>query len=340
MLTISFYRIAFFILSMLAGTALAHSLGLAYAFAVPIAFIFSFFLLLIEYFLTKLRARDVIAFMVGLSVALVTSNVTAFLVTLIPYFHPAKLWVYLLANITGIYFFGGYAYYRRNELKFLEYFLTSGEGESPHTRKKILDTSAIIDGRIVGIAKTGFLEGEIIVPKFILRELQRIADSKDHVKRTKGRRGLDVLKELQHIPDLKVEISAEDIPKTREVDQKLIELAKKSDAVIITTDYNLKKLSDIHNIRVLNVNELSKELKPTLVPGDTIEIKIIKPGKEETQGVGYLEDGTMVVMENGKSFLGKEVNAVIISFLQTDSGRIIFARPREFGASGRSVHKN
>jgi len=337
---ISFYRVVFLIFSVALGSALVHSLGLSITISIPLAFLFSLFLLFVEFFLTKWRARDILAVMVGLSVALVTSNVTAFLITLIPLFHPARLWVYLLANLTGIYFFGSYAYYRRHELKFLEYFLTSEKERQNLSRRKILDTSAIIDGRVLGIAKSGFLEGEIFVPKFILRELQRIADSKDHTKRTKGRRGLDILKELQHIPHLKVVISAEDVPKTREVDQKLIELAKRLDAVIMTTDYNLKKLADIHGIVVLNVNELSKELKPILVPGDQIEIKVIKPGKEESQGVGYLEDGTMVVVENGREHLGKEISAIIVSFLQTDSGRIIFARPKETGSLGKDIRKH
>ncbi len=334
MLRMNLTRALFFVLTVLLGTAMIHSLGLSITLSVPLAFLFGIILLLLEHFLTKVRARDIIAILVGLSVALVTANITAFLVTLIPFFQPAKMWVYLLANLTGLYLFGSYAYYRRHELKFLEYFLR--ESRTSMTRKKIVDTSAIIDGRVLGIAKSGFLEGELIVPKFILRELQRIADSKDHVKRTKGRRGLDVLKELQQIPTLSVIISSEDVPKTREVDQKLIELAKRLQAVIMTTDFNLKKLADIHGVTVLNVNELSSELKPILVPGDTISIKIIKQGKEESQGVGYLEDGTMVVVENGREYLGREVVASIVSFLQTDSGRIIFAKPKEVGSTTKN----
>ncbi len=324
---VAFYRFIFFILMILfiryAGLKAGFSNSVSTLGAVAISLIvFS-----IEYFISTRRTRDVLAFYVGIAISVVISSMLAFIITLLPFMRPAKFWVYIAMNVIGVYIFGSFAYHKRNELRILDLFFRPGPpkyGCSP----KILDTSVIIDGRILGVAESGFLEGEIIVPRFILRELQRIADSKDHVKRSRGRRGMDVLKKMQQLDTIKIVISSEDFPSIRDVDHKLIELARKKNAKIITTDYNLKKIADIHGVKVLNVNELSFLLKPIIMAGDEIKVKIVKPGKGESQGVGYLDDGTMVVVEDGYQFMGKEVLCVVISVLQTEAGRMVFARPK------------
>lgn len=196
--------------------------------------------------------------------------------------------------------------------------------------KKILDTSVIIDGRILDVARTGFLEGLIIIPQFVLLELQAVADSTDPARRTRGRRGLDVVNELQRIPELQIEII--DTPlktlKVETVDSGLVVMADKAGAQILTTDYNLNKLAQIQGIKVLNVNDLANALKPMLLPGETINIDVIREGKEPHQGVGYLDDGTMFVVEDGEGYIGKRVEVVVTSMLQTSAGRMVFGRVR------------
>jgi uncharacterized protein YacL len=198
-------------------------------------------------------------------------------------------------------------------------------GETP----KILDTSVIIDGRIADVCETGFLEGPFIIPQFILRELQHIADSPDPLKRNRGRRGLEILNRLQKQSDLEVRISDQDFPKLPEVDAKLIELAKRINGRIITNDFNLNKVAELLGLTVLNINQLTNALKPIVLPGETIHIQILKEGKEPGQGVAYLDDGTMVVVEEGRRIIGKELDVVVTSVLQTTAGRMIFARPKD-----------
>lgn len=192
---------------------------------------------------------------------------------------------------------------------------------------KIVDTSVLIDGRIADICASGFLEGTLLIPRFVLKELQNIADSSDIVRRAKGRRGLDILKELQ---DEKTPIAVsiiEDNPEnTREVDGKLLVLAKQYNAKVLTTDFNLNKVAQIDGVVVLNINDLANALKPAVLPDEMMEVKLIKEGKEATQAVGYLDDGTMVVVDNGRSHLGKNVEVLVTSVLQTSAGRMIFTR--------------
>ncbi|MCX8070179.1 MAG: PIN domain-containing protein [Thermodesulfovibrionales bacterium] len=193
----------------------------------------------------------------------------------------------------------------------------------------ILDTSVIIDGRIVDIVDAGFLSGIIVIPQFVIQEIQHIADSPDGVRRMRGKRAIEILKKMQSMPNLTVKIVEEDFPKIKEVDSKIIALAKKIGAKIVTNDYNLQKIAQLQDIKALNVNELSKMLKTVVVPGETLNIFIVKEGKEPNQGVAYLEDGTMVVIENGKAFIGKSLEVEVTSVLQTTGGRIIFTKPKE-----------
>ena len=194
---------------------------------------------------------------------------------------------------------------------------------------KILDTSVIIDGRIADITETGFLEGTLIIPQFVLNELQHIADSSDSIKRTRGKRGLEVLHHIQKQADVDVRILDKDYPAVKEVDSKLIELAKEVRGKIITNDSNLNKVAQLQGIDVLNINELANSLKPVVLPGEEINVKILKEGKEMGQGVAYLDDGTMIVVDNGRRQMGKAVDVIVTSVLQTPAGRMIFARIKE-----------
>lgn len=191
---------------------------------------------------------------------------------------------------------------------------------------KVLDTSTLIDGRVADIVDTDLLEGKLVIPVFVLKELQNIADSHDHLRRQKGRRGLNILKRLQEQKHIPVEVSNEDFPEIGSVDEKLVELAKNLEGKIITTDFNLLKVAEIQNVKVLNINSLALALRQTVLPGEELQLTILKEGKEHSQGVGYLEDGTMVVVEHGRSHIGEKIDVEVTSLLQTDSGRIIFTK--------------
>ena len=195
---------------------------------------------------------------------------------------------------------------------------------------KILDTSVIIDGRIADVAEAGFINGPLIVPKFIIKELQHIADSSEPIKRVRGRRGLDVLKRMQKdIQNVSIKITSHDFPNVKEADLKLVELAAKLKGVIITNDYNLNKVAGLQNVKVLNLNQLSNALKPVVLPGETMNIHVVKEGKENNQGVGYLEDGTMVVVDDAKRHLGNKIDVSVTSVLQTPTGRMIFSKVKD-----------
>jgi uncharacterized protein YacL len=200
-----------------------------------------------------------------------------------------------------------------------------GEKQSKKSYK-ILDTSVIIDGRIADIAETGFLDGIIVIPQFVLRELQLVADSADSLKRNRGRRGLDILQRLQKVGSVQIQIVEDDFPTVREVDLKLIELAKLYEGKIITNDFNLNKVAQLQGVEVLNINELANSLKPIVLPGETMKVFILKEGKEYNQGVAYLDDGTMVVVDNARKMIGKTIDISVTSVLQTTAGKMIFGK--------------
>ena len=204
---------------------------------------------------------------------------------------------------------------------------------------KILDTSVIIDGRIADIAETGFLDGIIVTPQFVLRELQLVADSADSLKRNRGRRGLDVLQHLQKMATLQIQIVEDDFPAVREVDLKLIELAKVYEGKIITNDFNLNKVAQLQGVEVLNINELANSLKPIVLPGEIMKVFILKEGKEYNQGVAYLDDGTMVVVDNARKMIGKTIDVSVTSVLQTTAGKMIFGKwdERAFGRTSSAT---
>lgn len=191
---------------------------------------------------------------------------------------------------------------------------------------RILDTSVIIDGRIADVAETGFLGGTLVIPQFVLRELQQVADSPDSSKRQRGRRGLDMLQRLRNNSNLDIQIVETDFPAVKEVDLKLIELGKQLEAVIVTNDFNLNKVSQLRGVNVLNINELANALKPVVLPGEAMSVFILKEGKEYNQGVAYLDDGTMVVVDNARKLIGKNAQVAVTSVLQTTAGKMIFGR--------------
>lgn len=207
---------------------------------------------------------------------------------------------------------------------------TAGEA-----RYKVLDTSVIIDGRVADVCQTGFLEGTLLVPQYVLRELQQIADSPDPIKRNRGRRGLDVLQRLQRLPGIRTELHDLDFPHIREVDRRLIETARAVGGVIVTNDYNLNKVAELNGVRVLNVNELAGALRPVVLPGETLHVHVLREGKEAGQGVAYLDDGTMVVIEQGRRHIGQTVGVTVNTVLQTAAGRMIFTRLADEEVSGR-----
>jgi uncharacterized protein YacL len=210
-----------------------------------------------------------------------------------------------------------------------------GEKQSKKSYK-ILDTSVIIAGRIADIAETGFLDGVIVIPQFVLRELQLVADSADSLKRNRGRRGLDILQRLQKVASLNIQIVEDDFPAVREVDLKLIELAKVYEGKIITNDFNLNKVAQLQGVEVLNINELANSLKPIVLPGETMRVFILKEGKEYNQGVAYLDDGTMVVVDNARKMIGKTIDISVTSVLQTTAGKMIFGKWDERAQAARS----
>jgi uncharacterized protein YacL len=210
-------------------------------------------------------------------------------------------------------------------------------GERPVKRVyKIFDTSVIIDGRVADICETGFMDGILLIPHFVLRELQQVADSADALKRNRGRRGLDILQRIQKMAGITVQFVENDYPAIREVDMKLIELAKEFEAKIVTNDFNLNKVAQLRGVEVLNINELANALKPVYLPGETMKVFILKEGKEFNQGIAYLDDGTMVVVDNARKMIGKTIDSSVTSVLQTTAGKMIFGRYEE--RRGEVVH--
>lgn len=201
--------------------------------------------------------------------------------------------------------------------------------EGNTSRMILMDTSVIIDGRVADIARTGFLPGELVIPRFVLNELQYIADSGDNLRRQRGRRGLEVLSQLQKDPAISVRISDIDVEGTNAVDDKLVILARQMRAPVLTNDYNLNRVAEIQGVTILNINELANAVKAVYLPGETLDVRVIQEGREQGQGIGYLDDGTMVVVQDGNDHIGKEIPTVVTKVLQTAAGRMIFSKPED-----------
>ncbi|MEQ8216363.1 MAG: PIN domain-containing protein, partial [Smithellaceae bacterium] len=220
--------------------------------------------------------------------------------------------------------------------KKIEEFNFRGPGVKSDVDNRILDTSVIIDGRIADICDSGFMDGELIVPRFVLNELQLVADSADSIKRSRGRRGLDILNRMQKSSNITIKIVEQDFPKVKGVDGKLVALAQKINAKLLTNDFNLNKVAELQGVRVLNINELANSMKPVVLPGEQMGVKIIREGKEPGQGVGYLDDGTMIIVDGAQKLLNANVEVIVTSVLQTTAGRMIFSELKE-AAEKKSV---
>jgi uncharacterized protein YacL len=237
--------------------------------------------------------------------------------------------VKLLVGVICCYLSISFILQTKDDIRFVIPYVEFSK-QSRGSRPLLLDTSVIIDGRIADIADTRIIDAPLLIPRFVLQELQTIADSSDKLKRNRGRRGLDMLNKLQTNDKIEIKISDARLPSVEEagdVDQKLVELAKKIDGRVVTNDYNLNKIAQLRGVEVININDLANAMKPVLMPGEALTVKIIKPGEEAGQGVGYLEDGTMVVAENSREKINQEVTLTVTSVLQTSAGRMIFGRP-------------
>lgn len=290
------------------------------------------FVIQVEQAIRKLSLKVIFGGVIGTIVGLLIAFLFAYGLAFIPAWEkqevvPLEL-VYVLVTLSL-----GYLGLLLGSKKGEEFQLPSfsqSKGPSKGTAEyKILDTSVIIDGRILDICDTGFLDGNLVVPRFVLDELQLIADSSDSMKRSRGRRGLDILNKIQNSSDIRIEIVDHDFPKLKGVDAKLVALAKKKNGKIITNDFNLNKVAELQGIKILNVNELANALKPVVLPGEMITVRIIKEGTEPGQGVAYLEDGTMVVVDSGSRHIGYTAQVVVTSVLQTTAGRMIFTNLKE-----------
>jgi uncharacterized protein YacL len=299
-------------------------------------FILATLTLLMESGLKKVPLKNLIGSLIGLVLGMMLAN----LISNVFFSNLLNQQQITLPLFGGLYGVCGYiglriGFKKGEEIQFSGWNLFSKslpKGDDANEHAKILDTSVIIDGRISDITETGFLEGPLLIPQFVLNELQHIADSSDPVKRTRGKRGLEVLQHIQKQANVDVRIVDQDYPSVREVDAKLIELAKEVRGKIITNDSNLNKVAQLQGIEVLNINALANSLKPVVLPGEEMNVKILKEGKEMGQGVAYLDDGTMIVVDNGRKQIGKTLDVMVTSVLQTPAGRMIFARLKEESA--------
>jgi len=286
--------------------------------------------------LTRLSAQALFSSLMGLIVGLLIAALLSFPMSLLPNPFGEVL------PFAGVVVFGylGVAIFAMRQGDLFSIFTTISNRNAPSTgsepggkladsRTILLDTSVIIDGRIADIARTGFLPGSLLIPRFVLNELQYIADSADNLRRQRGRRGMEVLSQLQKEPLIPVRLSDIDVEGVREVDDKLIILARQLRCPILTNDYNLNRIAELQGVSILNVNELANAVKSVLLPGEALIVRVIQEGKEMNQGVGYMDDGTMVVIENGRNYMNQEVAVTVTKVLQTTAGRMIFARPED-----------
>jgi uncharacterized protein YacL len=347
----------FFDRSSLPPLNLAWIIGVAVGAAI-VAFFLSPYLSVVPYrWMREAAASDLVAAIIGLIIGLIISSLLA-----IPLANLPALWGHILPFV-GTVVCGGLgvalAIQRKNDLAHLFQSINTArrtrEREREEEREKekekerdkeqaaqthqvtqiLLDTSAIIDGRIADISQTGFVSGALVVPRFVLNELQRIADSADTMRRNRGRRGLEMLNRLQKDTTVPIEITDADVEDVAEVDGKLVKMARTLHCPIITNDFNLNRVAELQGVKVLNINELANAVKPVLLPGEDIHIKIMQDGKELGQGVGYLDDGTMIVVEGGRHYMGMTIEVTVTRVLQTVAGRMIFAHPK-YGSNGNN----
>ncbi|OGX40502.1 MAG: hypothetical protein A2984_01085 [Omnitrophica WOR_2 bacterium RIFCSPLOWO2_01_FULL_41_12] len=319
-----FARILFVVISMIIGFQTVGPKGNALLGAL-IGIISALVIILAEIGMRKVSVRGLSSSVFGLILGLIMAKLVsdAFSIAQIP----ADTLSLIRLTLTLVFCYLGMVIGLRGKDEFniiIPYVKLRREDQSEILT--ILDTSVIIDGRIVDISKTKFLDGKVIIPRFVLKELQQIADSTDPMKRQRGRRGLEILHTIQKEAGLDITLHEEDFPEVNEVDAKLVKLAKLLEAKILTVDFNLNRVASFQGIKVLNINELANALKPMVFPGEEMQIKLIKEGKEHNQAVGYLEDGTMVVVEDARKLIGQEIRVAVTSVLQTQAGRMIFTK--------------
>lgn len=276
--------------------------------------------------LRKISLKIILGGVVGMIIGLLIALILGFGLNMVSKIRENQQiipWIYLL--LTGILGYLGLVLGSKK----IDEFNFRGSGVKAETEQRILDTSVIIDGRIADICDSGFMEGELIVPRFVLNELQFVADSSDSIKRSRGRRGLDILNRMQKISTINIKIVEQDFPKIKGVDGKLVALAQKINAKLLTNDFNLNKVAELQGVRVLNINELANSMKPVVLPGELMSVKVIREGKEHGQGVGYLDDGTMIIVDGAQKMLNMNIEVVVTSVLQTTAGRMIFSELKE-----------
>ncbi len=322
MLGITFLSLGF----MLIGAVIGGLIGnLASPYLIRSLFAFTSWA---EKSLSSISTQDLVFGTVGLFLGLIIANLVGIAFDRVPYIGPyVSVVLGIILGYLGVHL----CISKRNELLNWLHFHIETKGKGKEKQKegeagKLLDTNIIIDGRIVDVYRSGFLEGPLIIPVFVLEELQKIADSSDVLKRNRGRRGLDILNQFRKNNKDAIRIVTDDIEDVNEVDSKLVKLAQEKNMKIVTNDYNLNKVAELQGVAVLNLNELASAVKPTVIPGEQIFVQLVRQGREENQGVAYLEDGTMIVVENGSHSIGREVPVVITSVLQNSVGRMIFAR--------------
>ena len=279
----------------------------------------------LEVAMRNVSVRGLSAAVFGLLFGLLMARLVVGAFVLIPLGENVNISLQLILTLIFCYFGMAIAIRGRDEFNLIIPYVKFSR-QDQRDEVIVLDTSVIIDGRIADVCQTKFIEGRFVVPKFVLRELQQIADSSDPLKRNRGRRGLDILNKIRKNSDLDVKISEEDFPDLQGVDAKLVKLAKVLGARIFTNDFNLNKVAELQGITVLNLNELANTLKPVVLPGEQMTVKLVKEGKEYNQGVAYLDDGTMVVVDNGRRFIGQTLKVMVTSVLQTTAGRMVFAK--------------
>ena len=320
------FRLAIVIIFSFAGFFLGGGYGHA-VLGLVLGFALGGGALLAEFYLRKLSLGTIIGGLIGLAMGLAFASL---LLVPLKGVVPAGMWGIYEFVLSGVLGWGGLVIgLGKGHNLTVPGLFRIFRGEVEEQNLKILDTSVIIDGRIADICESGFLEGSFIIPQFILQELQHIADSPDPLKRGRGRRGLDILHRMQKMTNLDIRIVEEDFPKIKEVDSKLVALGKAMGAKVVTNDFNLNKVAELQGVSVLNINELANVLKPVVLPGEYMKVFIIKEGKEANQGVAYLDDGTMVVVDNGRRLIGKHADVTVTSVLQTTAGRMIFTKTKE-----------
>lgn len=328
-MTILFVRIFFVMVGTVVGYQIAALLGVEPKTALWMGSTFGFMgsvgIVLLELSLRKVSIRGLSSAVFGLIFGLLAAKILTDSFVLLPIDEKSSSTLRVILTMVLCYLGMIMAIRGRDEFNLIIPYVKFSR-QDQREEFMILDTSVIIDGRIADLSQTRFIDGKFVIPRFVLKELQQIADSQDALKRNRGRRGLDILNKIQKNTNIDVKIHDDDFPDIREVDGKLVQLAKVLNAKVFTNDYNLNKVAELQGVTVLNINELANALKPVVLPGEMMEVKIVREGKEHNQGVAYLDDGTMIVVEEGRRLIGQVIKVVVTSVLQTAAGRMIFAK--------------